>query len=44
MAGEDFEVRRLSGSMARKSWGIDLASGASDNAIGEIRRSGSSTT
>ena len=38
MAGEGFQVRRLSGSIGAEILGIDLASEASDNAIGEIRK------
>ena len=38
MAGNGFEVRRLSGSIGAEILGIDLASEAGDNAIGEIRQ------
>ena len=38
MAGNGFEVRRLSGSIGAEILGIDLASDPGDNAIGEIRR------
>jgi taurine dioxygenase len=38
MVGEGFQVRRLSGSIGAEILGIDLASEASDNAIGEIRK------
>jgi alpha-ketoglutarate-dependent taurine dioxygenase len=38
MAGNDFEVRRLAGSIGAEILGIDLASEPGDNAIGEIRQ------
>jgi hypothetical protein len=38
MAGNDFEVRRLSGSIGAEILRIDLASEPGDNAIGEIRQ------
>ena len=38
MAGKDFEVRRLSGSIGAEILGIDLASETADNVIGEIRQ------
>jgi len=37
MAGNDFEVRRLSGSIGAEILGIDLVSEPGDNAIGKIR-------
>ena len=36
MAGNGFEVRRLSGSIGAEILGIDLASEPGDNVIGEI--------
>ena len=38
MAGEGFQVRRLSGSIGAEILGIDLASEACDDAISEIRK------
>ena len=38
MAGNGFEVRRLSGSIGAEILGIDLASEPGDNVIGEIRQ------
>ena len=38
MAGNGFEVRRLSGSIGAEILGIDLTIEPGDNAIGEIRR------
>ena len=38
MAGNGFEVRRLSGSIGAEILGIDLASEPGDNTIGEIRQ------
>ena len=38
MAGNGFQVRRLSGSIGAEILGIDLACEPGDNLIGEIRR------